>query len=267
MTHTLDEAAARACLADHVHRHWADGIRSNANANWGHIKPSEAIAAMLAFRTASQAELKAETGRAEAIALAEQYAAARDWNGAYHALRIALNCSEPKAVGEDVVARAPLELMPNNHGRVEVSHADPLYKALRPAPETIAAIEQNERANAEGLAAIRNMMVGHVENWPAPKKFGTALALVDKALHAAIAATPPSPDPATIEREALERTMIGGNHLATVLIGQLGAGFAERYPPEMDPQDALRTLCATDTYEIWCCWRAIMLARASINKE
>lgn len=36
------------------------------------------------------------------------------------------------------------------------------------------------------LAAIRDMMSVHVDNWPEPKKFSTALKLIDKTLTAAI---------------------------------------------------------------------------------
>lgn len=60
---------------------------------------------------------------------------------------------------------------------------------------------------------------------------------------------------------ALEMAFIGGNHLANVLIGRLGAGFSEKYPKDMDHETALRRLCATDEYEIWCAWAALMNAR------
>lgn len=62
--------------------------------------------------------------------------------------------------------------------------------------------------------------------------------------------------------EALDLTMIGGNHLANVLIKNLGATFPERTPYDMAPDDALRIICATDNYDIWCCWSALMRARA-----
>jgi hypothetical protein len=65
--------------------------------------------------------------------------------------------------------------------------------------------------------------------------------------------------------EALDLTMVGGNHLATVLIGKLGAGFAEEFPPDLDQELALRMLCATDTYDVWCCWSAIMRARSVLS--
>ena len=65
-------------------------------------------------------------------------------------------------------------------------------------------------------------------------------------------------------QEALERVLIGGNHLATVLIKNVGADFADKCPPDMEHEDALRILCATDEYEIWCCWNAIMNAREAL---
>lgn len=67
-------------------------------------------------------------------------------------------------------------------------------------------------------------------------------------------------------RVALELTMVGGNHLASVLVGNLGPGFALRYPPDTDHEMALRGICATDNYEIWCCWSAIMRAREALQQ-
>lgn len=58
-----------------------------------------------------------------------------------------------------------------------------------------------------------------------------------------------------------EGVLTGGNHLASILIRQLGGDFSEKYPPDLDPESALRSLCATDTYDIWCAWAAIMNAR------
>lgn len=56
MTQSPDsrEARARDCLAEAVSPSWRQGIRSGQNNDWGHIKPSEAIRAMLAFATAEQ---------------------------------------------------------------------------------------------------------------------------------------------------------------------------------------------------------------------
>ena len=64
---------------------------------------------------------------------------------------------------------------------------------------------------------------------------------------------------------ALKLVMIGGNHLASVLIGQLGGDFAAFFPPDLDHEIALRVLGATDEYEVWCCWAAIMTARAAME--
>lgn len=77
-------------------------------------------------------------------------------------------------------------------GRVVVGADDPLYKAFRPKPDTIAAIEKNTQANAQAVVALRDMMMGHVTNWPDVKRFGTAVALIDKTLHAAL--SPPAVD-------------------------------------------------------------------------
>lgn len=96
------------------------------------------------------------------------------------------------------------ELAPSTEGRVEIGPNDPLYKAFRPSPETIAAIEKHEQANAQALTAIRDMMFGHVTNWPEPKKFGTAIALIDKTLHAALGPKPALGDE-LVERVAIAR--------------------------------------------------------------
>lgn len=66
--------------------------------------------------------------------------------------------------------------------------------------------------------------------------------------------------------DALESVMVGGNHLASILLDKVGPDFAERFPPDMEPQDALRILCATTEYNVWSCWREIMLARAALAK-
>lgn len=62
--------------------------------------------------------------------------------------------------------------------------------------------------------------------------------------------------------EGLNLCMTGGNHIAGLLIEHVGPGFADRLPPDTDPEIALRQLHATDNYELWCCWAAIMRARA-----
>lgn len=55
----------------------------------------------------------------------------------------------------------------------------------------------------------------------------------------------------------------GGNHLSSVLIRRVGADFAERFPPDTDPESVLRLLGATDEFDIWCAWSAIMLHRGN----
>lgn len=55
-------------------------------------------------------------------------------------------------------------------------------------------------------------------------------------------------------RAALDKVMIGGNHVA-LLIGAF-------HPPYTASHDeALKHYGAGDQYEAWCCWRTIMEAR------
>lgn len=69
-----------------------------------------------------------------------------------------------------------------------------------------------------------------------------------------------APDPLLEEAErALESVLIGGNHLA-LLIG------CDHPPYTASPDDALEHYGAGDVYDIWCCWRSIMLARATLSK-
>lgn len=59
--------------------------------------------------------------------------------------------------------------------------------------------------------------------------------------------------------EALKQVMIGGNHLA-LLIG------ADHPPADCYHDKALSHYGAGDKYEIWCCWKTIMLARAALSR-
>jgi len=57
--------------------------------------------------------------------------------------------------------------------------------------------------------------------------------------------------------EALDSVMVGGNHLATIL--------PDNFPPaETEPLIALETVGYGYGYEVWCCWRSIMLARTTL---
>lgn len=61
-------------------------------------------------------------------------------------------------------------------------------------------------------------------------------------------------------RAALESVMIGGNSLAIVI----GAD----HPPHGTPHsEALAHYGSGVKYEAWCCWNAIMLARAALGGE
>lgn len=55
---TTDAERAREVLASVVPPSWRDGILSGKNSDWGHIRPSEAIRAMLAFTAQPQPEVE-----------------------------------------------------------------------------------------------------------------------------------------------------------------------------------------------------------------
>jgi hypothetical protein len=55
--------------------------------------------------------------------------------------------------------------------------------------------------------------------------------------------------------------LIGGNHLASFLIGKLGGDFAVRFPPTMPVEQAVEAIDDTDVLDVWICWSAIMRAR------
>lgn len=65
-------------------------------------------------------------------------------------------------------------------------------------------------------------------------------------------------------REALATTMIGGNHLANVLVERLGGGFAKEYPPDGESPGYGED---SQTIDIWHCWASIMRARAAIGRS
>jgi hypothetical protein len=59
--------------------------------------------------------------------------------------------------------------------------------------------------------------------------------------------------------------MIGGNHLASALIHNIGADFNERFPPNAAPEEVLSALTAEGkagtgniVYDCWVAWSAIM---------
>ena len=57
--------------------------------------------------------------------------------------------------------------------------------------------------------------------------------------------------------EGLDRVMVGGNHLATIL--------PDNFPPaETEPLIALETMGYGHDFEVWCGWRSIMLARTTL---
>ena len=62
----------------------------------------------------------------------------------------------------------------------------------------------------------------------------------------------------------LERIMVGGNHLASALIGLTGGP-----PPSyrLSLEEARPLFKSSDVYDAWVCWRTIMLVRDELAGE
>ncbi len=74
-------------------------------------------------------------------------------------------------------------------------------------------------------------------------------------------------------QEALDKALIGGNHIASNLIGLLGAG--KEFPDFHTSFDEARKILASrpehtvdwmNEYEQWCCWKSCMDARSMAEK-
>ncbi len=61
-------------------------------------------------------------------------------------------------------------------------------------------------------------------------------------------------------RAALQSVMVGGNHLACV-IGPNHLLHSASY------EDALKHYGPGDIYDVWCCWKNIMEARAALGEK
>lgn len=66
---------------------------------------------------------------------------------------------------------------------------------------------------------------------------------------------------ASTREDQIGKIMIGGNHLASALIGLLGAGFPS-YPTPY--QEARKFFTDIDHYDAWICWKIIMEARDTL---
>ncbi len=76
------------------------------------------------------------------------------------------------------------------------------------------------------------------------------------------------------ENHLLADIMIGGNHLASALVHNLGPDFSERFPPTANAQAVYNTLNAelklgkgSIVYDAWVCWAAIMRARPAVARS
>jgi len=65
----------------------------------------------------------------------------------------------------------------------------------------------------------------------------------------------------------VEDLLIGGNHLASVLINRLGAGD-NKFPPYSKEISEVEGKLSGDNLDLWICWRGIMRFRDYIrNRE
>lgn len=71
----------------------------------------------------------------------------------------------------------------------------------------------------------------------------------------------------TIVEDALNTVMTGGNHIASQLIGRIGAGFSTELPPDTSAEKALHRLGATVEYDMWCAWASMMRARDHVEQH
>jgi len=67
-------------------------------------------------------------------------------------------------------------------------------------------------------------------------------------------------------REAFMRVLTGGNHLASALIGWLGADEKSFPPYTASHEEARAVIRDVDHYDAWCCWRAIMQERPILDR-
>lgn len=70
---------------------------------------------------------------------------------------------------------------------------------------------------------------------------------------------------------ALHDLMVGGNHIASGLVMNLGADFSTRFPFDAAPQAVYSWLQEEGKlgpghalYDMWCCWAAMMKARPAL---
>jgi len=69
-----------------------------------------------------------------------------------------------------------------------------------------------------------------------------------------------------ILKEALEKIMIGGNHLASALIHILDDCDENPFPPYETPMREARMLIADPIHmDLWTCWAVIMLQRDALE--
>lgn len=69
-----------------------------------------------------------------------------------------------------------------------------------------------------------------------------------------------------VKRESIRMLLTGGNHLASALIHQLGAGWARNPPYTMNWEDAHRIIEDPILYDQWVAWASIMRFRDSLSE-
>ncbi len=66
------------------------------------------------------------------------------------------------------------------------------------------------------------------------------------------------------ERESLDRIFVGGNHLASAMIGLIGADHPS-YGASLE--EGRRLIPNVDYYDLWVCWRTLMRERDAVAER
>jgi len=67
-------------------------------------------------------------------------------------------------------------------------------------------------------------------------------------------------------KKALERILVGGNHLSTALGNSEKGDICQQYPYTMCSEEVLEKMGYCNEYEMWVCWSIMMQEREALEK-